>query len=91
MVSTVSARFKGWISAADVRKLCAESSAHGRGHAAVPTPTPSHSPATADAQKSWRRLDGHNQLPKMLLGVKFADGLEVTAKSDRRQPTITAA
>ena len=28
------------------------------------------------AQKSWRRLDGHNQLPKLILGVKFADGLE---------------
>ncbi len=33
------------------------------------------------AQKSWRRLDGHNQLPKLILGVKFADGLEVAAKS----------
>jgi putative transposase len=31
------------------------------------------------AQKSWRRVDGHNQLPKSILGVKFADGLEVTA------------
>ena len=29
------------------------------------------------AEKSWRRLDGHNQLPKMILGIKFADGLEV--------------
>jgi transposase-like protein len=43
------------------------------------------------AQKSWRRLDGHNQLPKLILGVKFADGLEVAAKPDRRQPTTTAA
>jgi putative transposase len=43
------------------------------------------------AQKSWRRLDGHDQLPKLILGVKFADGLEVTAKPDRRQPTTTAA
>ena len=43
------------------------------------------------AQKSWRRLDGHNQLPKLILGVKFDDGLEVTAKLDRRQPTTTAA
>ena len=32
------------------------------------------------AQKSWRRLDGHNQLPKIVLGVKFTDGLEVAAK-----------
>ena len=43
------------------------------------------------AQKSWRRLDGHNQLPKLILGVKFADGLEVAVRPDRRQPTTTAA
>jgi putative transposase len=29
------------------------------------------------AEKSWRRLDGHNHLPKVILGVKFADGIEV--------------
>ena len=29
------------------------------------------------AERSWRRLDGHNQLPKLILGVKFADGIEV--------------
>src|SRR3974390_1533766 len=29
------------------------------------------------AEKSWRRLDGHSQLPKIILGVKFADGIEV--------------
>jgi putative transposase len=29
------------------------------------------------AQKSWRRLNGRNQLPKLILGVKFADGIEV--------------
>ena len=29
------------------------------------------------AEKSWRRLDGHNQLPKIILGIKFADGIEV--------------
>ena len=28
------------------------------------------------AQKSWRRLDGHNQLPKLITGVKFIDGTE---------------
>jgi putative transposase len=43
------------------------------------------------AQKSWRRLDGHNQLPKLILAVKFADGLEVAVKPDRRQPTTAAA
>ena len=29
------------------------------------------------AEKSWRRLDGHNQLPKVILGVEFVDGIEV--------------
>jgi putative transposase len=29
------------------------------------------------AENSWRRLDGHNQLPKVILGVKFSDGIEV--------------
>jgi putative transposase len=29
------------------------------------------------AEKNWRRLDGHNQLPKIILGVKFTDGIEV--------------
>jgi len=29
------------------------------------------------AENSWRRLDGHNQLPKVILGVKFNDGIEV--------------
>jgi putative transposase len=29
------------------------------------------------AEKSWRRLDGHNQLPKLILSVNFADGIEV--------------
>ena len=43
------------------------------------------------AQKSWRRLDGNNQLPKLILGVKFADGLEVVAKPANRQPTTVAA
>src|SRR5262249_43506830 len=25
------------------------------------------------AEKSWRRLNGHNQLPKIILGIKFTD------------------
>ncbi len=33
------------------------------------------------AQKTWRRLDGHNQLPKIIRGVKFPDGREVIAMS----------
>ena len=43
------------------------------------------------AQKSWRRLDGHNQLPKIIQGVKFADGLEIIAKPIDRQPETAAA
>ncbi|MBU1209651.1 MAG: IS256 family transposase [Alphaproteobacteria bacterium] len=42
------------------------------------------------AQRSWRRLDGHAQLPKLILGVKFADGLEVAAKSIRQPKTAAA-
>jgi putative transposase len=29
------------------------------------------------AEQTWRRLDGHSQLPKVILGVKFNDGLEI--------------
>ena len=42
------------------------------------------------AQKSWRRLDGHAQLPKLVLGVKFADGLEIAEKSIRQPETAAA-
>jgi hypothetical protein len=28
-------------------------------------------------QKSWRRLDGHNQLPKLIQGVRFTNAIEV--------------
>jgi transposase-like protein len=43
------------------------------------------------AQKKWRRLDGHNQLPKLILGVKFTNGLEVVAKPASRQLATAAA
>jgi putative transposase len=29
------------------------------------------------AEQTWRRLDGHNQLPKVIQGVKFNAGLEI--------------
>ena len=29
------------------------------------------------AEKSWHRLRGHDQLPKVILGVKFNDGIEI--------------
>jgi NAD(P)-dependent dehydrogenase (short-subunit alcohol dehydrogenase family) len=35
--------------------------------------------------------DGHNQLPKLLLGVTFNDGIEVIAKPTDRQPATAAA
>ena len=38
------------------------------------------------AQNSWRRLDGHNLLPKLIVGVKFIDGIEAV----RQQPQAAA-
>jgi putative transposase len=29
------------------------------------------------AEKTWRRLNGHDQLPKIILGIKFTDGIEI--------------
>ena len=43
------------------------------------------------AQKSWRRLDGHNQLPKLILDVKFSDGLEVVQKKAAAQLATATA
>ena len=43
------------------------------------------------AQKSWGRLDGHNQSPKIIEGVKFIDGLEAAAEPAGPQAQIAAA
>ena len=43
------------------------------------------------AQKSWWRLGGHAQLPKLILGVKFSNGLEVVPKKAAAQPATAAA
>ena len=32
------------------------------------------------ASKTWRRLKGQNQLPKVINGVKFKDGIEVASE-----------
>src|SRR5256714_10978280 len=32
------------------------------------------------AEKSWRRLDGHSQLPKLITGIKFIDGIEAVSQ-----------
>src|SRR6202051_2242753 len=42
-------------------------------------------------QKSWRRLDGHNQLPKLIQGVRFTDGIEVAANPASSQSQTAAA
>jgi transposase-like protein len=42
------------------------------------------------AQKSWRRLNGHIHLPKIVLGVKFADGIEVAVRSAAPQAQAAA-
>jgi len=42
------------------------------------------------AQKSWRRLDSHNQLPKLIQGVRFADGIEVAARESSQSQTAAA-
>src|SRR5436309_14665495 len=43
------------------------------------------------AQKSWRRLDGHNQLPKLIQGVRFTDGIEVAANPTSSKSQTAAA
>ena len=32
------------------------------------------------ASKTWRRLQGQNQLPKVVNGIKFKDGIEAVAE-----------
>ncbi|MBL8677179.1 MAG: hypothetical protein JNJ47_07170 [Alphaproteobacteria bacterium] len=36
-----------------------------------------------NAEKSWCKLDANNQLPKVILGVKFSDGLEVVCEQEK--------
>jgi len=36
------------------------------------------------ASKTWRRLKGTNQLPKIVAGVRFADGIEVVQTKQSR-------
>jgi putative transposase len=43
------------------------------------------------AQKSWRRLDGHNQLPKLIQGVGFTHGIEVAANPASSKTQTAAA
>jgi putative transposase len=34
------------------------------------------------ASKKWLRLNGRNQLPKVIEGIKFSDGVEVTSDTE---------
>jgi transposase-like protein len=36
------------------------------------------------ASRTWRRLKGENRLPRLVAGVKFTDGVAVSATSDQR-------
>ena len=42
------------------------------------------------AQKNWRRIDGHNQLPKLIQGIRFTDGIEVIGNSAAPQAQAAA-
>ena len=35
------------------------------------------------ASRTWRRLKGENQLPKVIQGVKFRDGIEVSVPTSQ--------
>jgi len=43
------------------------------------------------AQRSWRRLDGHAYLPKVIYGVKFKDGIEEEVSSPQPHAEVAAA
>lgn len=34
------------------------------------------------ASKNWRRLKGQNQLPKLIKGVTFRDGIEIAREAE---------
>ena len=38
------------------------------------------------AARSWRRLKGENQLPKVIAGVTFKDGVEVPTADAKDAP-----
>ena len=44
---------------------------------AVTAPPDTHAKLVHAAAKTWRRLNGENQLPKVVQGVKFQNGIEV--------------
>jgi putative transposase len=42
------------------------------------------------AQKNRRRIDGHKQLPKLIQGVRFSEGIEVIDNSAAPQAQVGA-
>lgn len=42
------------------------------------------------AAKTWRRLKGENRLPMVIAGIKFTDGVAVTAPPDQRAASMPA-
>ena len=43
------------------------------------------------ASKTWRRLKGTNQLPKLIAGVRFNDGIEVIRNAGKPRRLITSS
>ena len=43
------------------------------------------------ASKTWRRLKGTNQLPKLIAGVRFNDGIEVIQMPAKPRDLITSS
>ena len=42
------------------------------------------------AEKSWRRLNGHNQLPKIILGIRWNRGCQIASSNRCRLiPSVT--
>jgi hypothetical protein len=54
-------------------------------------PPKSQQPKANNALQDLDGLDGHNQLPKLIFGVKFTSGLEVVAKPASRRLATAAA
>jgi putative transposase len=41
-------------------------------------------------RENWCRVDGHNLLPKVILGVKFADRVEIVrSQTQAAEPCVT--
>jgi hypothetical protein len=42
------------------------------------------------AERSWRRLNGHNQLPKIILGIRWNRGCQIASSNRCRLiPSVT--